>query len=41
MIVAVNAIESIRNPGIVVDIAASNGGKMRKVILAHRKKDTY
>ena len=30
MIVAVNAAESIRNAGIVVDIAASDGEKIRK-----------
>ena len=41
MITAVNVVESIKNPGIVVDITAPDGGKIRKIILAHRKKDTY
>lgn len=41
MITAVNAVENIRNAGIVVDITAPDGRKIRKIILAHRKRDTY
>lgn len=38
----VNAVESIRNAGIVVEIAASDGEKIRKIIiLTHRERDTY